>query len=64
MPPESSDLLTLPGAAKRLGIHRVTALRMAESGRFPGDAAVKVGRKWLVSVPKLDRYLHGERVAS
>lgn len=53
------DLLTIPQAAERLGMSRSTALRLAGAGTFPGDAAVKVGRKWLVSVPKLARYLHG-----
>jgi hypothetical protein len=33
---------------------------MASEHRFPGDAARKVGRRWLVSRPRLERYLHGD----
>ncbi|HVX20938.1 MAG TPA: helix-turn-helix domain-containing protein [Acidimicrobiales bacterium] len=53
------DLLTIPQAAQRLGITRVTAYRLAERGEFPGDAAFHVGRVWRVSVPKLERFMHG-----
>lgn len=54
------DLLSLPAAAARLGIGRTTAFELARAGKFPGDAAIKVGAKWRVSVPKLERYLHGQ----
>lgn len=56
------DLLTIPQAAKRLGIATVTAYRMAEKGEFPG--AFKVGRHWRVSVIRLERHMHGESEAS
>jgi excisionase family DNA binding protein len=54
------DLLTIPQAAERLGITRVTAYRLAEHGEFPGSAAFKVGRHWRVSVIRLERFMHGE----
>lgn len=54
------DLETLPEAAVRLGISAKTAQRLAAAGKFPGGAAIKVGKNWRVSVPKLERHLHGE----
>jgi excisionase family DNA binding protein len=55
------DLITVPAAARRLGLHQDTAYRMARNGSFPGDAAIRLGtRRWRVSVPKLERYIHGE----
>lgn len=56
------DLITIPEAARRLGTHKDTAYRLAREGRFPGDAAVLLGtRRWRVSLPKLNRFLHGEQ---
>jgi excisionase family DNA binding protein len=45
-------------AAKRIGIHRDTLYKLSRTGRFP--PAVRLGAKWLVSVPRLERFLHGE----
>lgn len=60
VPDYASDLITLPQAANRLGISARTAQRLAAAGEFPGGAAIRVGRKWVISVPKLERALHGE----
>jgi hypothetical protein len=56
----SADLLTIPGAARLLGLHPDTAYRLARTGQFPGGAALQIGHKWVVSVPRLRRYLHGD----
>jgi excisionase family DNA binding protein len=62
--PEESDpdLITVPEAAARLGMHPDTLYRLCRSGQFP--PAVQIGSRWKVSVPRLERYLHGEPVAS
>jgi excisionase family DNA binding protein len=52
------DLISIPQAADRLGLHPDTLYRLARTGQFP--PAVQIGAKWLVSVPRLDRFLHGE----
>jgi predicted site-specific integrase-resolvase len=46
--------ITLPAAAKRLGIHRRTILRWYHAGRLPADALMltPTGR-WLVDVDKV-----------
>lgn len=58
------DLLTIPAAARRLGISPNHALNLARAGNFPGDAAVRIGSRWRVSVPKLEHYLHGDLTSS
>lgn len=58
MPP---DLVSIPVACRDyLPISDETGYQLAKAGRFPGDAAFRVGRKWVVSVPKLLRYMHGD----
>jgi len=52
------DLISIPQAAERLGLHHDTLYRLARTGQFP--PAVQIGAKWLVSVPRLERFLHGE----
>lgn len=52
------DLMTVPEAARRLGIHPDTAYRLARTGQLPG--ALQVGTRWRVSVPRLERALHGD----
>jgi len=52
------DLISIPQAAERLGLHADTLYRLARTGQFP--PAVHVGAKWLVSVPRLERFLHGK----
>ena len=51
------DLISIPQAAQRLGLHPDTLYRLARTGQFP--PAVHVGAKWLVSVRRLERFLHG-----
>jgi hypothetical protein len=59
------DLVTIPKACREvLGITPRTGYELARAGTFPGNAAVKVGGSWRVSLPRLRRYLHGEVVAS
>jgi excisionase family DNA binding protein len=57
---DNPDLATLAEAAVELGISYQTAKQLAAAGRFPGDAAVRVGGQWRVSRIRLNRYLHGE----
>jgi predicted site-specific integrase-resolvase len=59
-----ADLVSLPEAARRLGVDPETARLWAVKGTFPGGAAQKQGRKWVVSVRRLDRYFHGEKGAA
>lgn len=64
--PESSepqpDLIGIPEAARRVGLHADTLYRLSREGRFP--PAIQIGSKWRVSVPRLEKFLHGEPVAS
>jgi excisionase family DNA binding protein len=55
--PEGRDLLTVPEAARRVGRHPETLYRLCRAGQFP--PAVRIGSGWLVSVPRLDAWLHG-----
>ncbi len=52
------DLISIPAAAHRLGIHADTLYKLARSGQF--EPAIQIGARWRVSVPRLDRYLHGD----
>ena len=52
------DLLSIPQAAERLGVSANTVRRLIQDGEFP--EAIRVGRQWRVSKPRLDRRLHGE----
>ncbi len=52
------DLLTVPEAAHRLRREPDSLYRLIRAGKF--GPAVKVGGRWLVSVPKLEKLLHGE----
>lgn len=52
------DLLSMTEAARRLGVHVDSLYRWARAGHFP--PAVRLGSRWVVSVPRLERYLHGE----
>lgn len=56
--PSDPDLLTVPQAAAKLGLHPDSAYRLARAGKLPG--AIQVGSRWYVSVPRLERHLHGE----
>lgn len=58
------DLITIPELAELYpelgGVDRL--YRLCRNGQLP--AAIHLGQKWLVSVPKLERWLHGDAVAS
>ena len=52
------DLASVPATARRLGVHPETLYKLIRAGEF--EPAVHLGRKVLVSLPRLERYLHGE----
>jgi len=52
------DLISIPEAALRIGLHADTLYRLCRRGQFP--PAIQIGRRWRVSVPRLERYLHAE----
>jgi len=52
------DLITVPEAARRVGMHADTLYRLARNGEF--EPAIQIGSRWKVSVPRLERYPHGE----
>jgi len=52
------DLISIPETARRIGLHADTLYRLCRTGRFP--PAIQIGARWMVSVPRLQRYLHGE----
>jgi excisionase family DNA binding protein len=56
------DLLSIPETARRIGVHADTLYRLCRTGQFP--PAIQIGRGWRVSVPRLDRYLHGNDTGS
>jgi excisionase family DNA binding protein len=56
------DIISIPKAAKRIGLSAETIYRLARSGRF--EPAVRVGARWLVSVPRLEKFLHGDGTAA
>lgn len=58
--PLPPDLLSIEGACIRIGVSKQHGYQLAKEGNFPGDAAIRIGKTWRVSVPKLERYLHGE----
>jgi predicted DNA-binding transcriptional regulator AlpA len=52
------DLISMQEAAERIGFSAATAYRLARAGEF--EPALKIGARWFVSVPRLERYLHGD----
>ncbi len=54
----AADLISIPDAAGRIGLHPDTLYRLCRTGQFP--PAIKIGSRWRVSVPRLERYLHGD----
>jgi excisionase family DNA binding protein len=52
------DLLSVPETAPIVGVHEDTLYRLIRTGQFP--PAIKIGSRWRVSRPRLNRYLHGE----
>jgi excisionase family DNA binding protein len=57
-----ADLITIPEAARCLGIHAETLYRHCRNGQF--SPAIQIGNRWRVSVPRLERYLHGDASSS
>ena len=51
-------LISVPEAARRIGLHADTLYRLCRTDCFP--PALQIGSRWRVSVPRLERYLHGE----
>jgi excisionase family DNA binding protein len=58
----ATDLISIPDAAVRIGLHADTLYRLCRTGQFP--PAIQIGSRWRVSVPRLERYLHGDVVDS
>ena len=58
----AADLISIPDAAIRIGLHADTLYRLCRTGQFP--PAIQIGSRWRVSVPRLERYLHGDVVDS
>ena len=54
----AADLISIPDAAGRIGLHADTLYRLCRTGKFP--PAIQIGSRWRVSVPRLERYLHGD----
>jgi excisionase family DNA binding protein len=54
----ADDLISIPEAARRVGVHADTLYRLCRTGQFP--PALQIGARWRVSVPRLDRYLHAD----
>ena len=55
-PPADPDLISVPEAARQLGLHPDTLYRLCRTGQFP--PAVQIGARWRVSWPRLQRFLH------
>jgi excisionase family DNA binding protein len=53
----SGDLISIPETARLLGLHSETLYRLCRKGQF--SPAIQIGTRWRVSVPRLERYLHG-----
>ncbi len=56
------DLISIPEAARRIGVHSDTLYRLCRTGQF--SPAIHIGGRWKVSVPRLERYLHGEATSA
>ncbi len=56
------DLISVPDASRRIGVHPDTLYRLCRTGQFP--PAIQIGSRWRVSVPKLERFLHGDQLGS
>jgi len=53
------DLITVPAAARRLGVSPNTIYRLAASDAAP-TWVLRIGKSIRVSVPRLERFLHGD----
>jgi excisionase family DNA binding protein len=55
-----ADLISVPEAARLIGLHVDTLYRLCRTGQFP--PAIQIGSRWRVSVPRLEQYLHGDAI--
>ena len=53
----AADLISIPETARRIGLPAATLYRLCRTGQF--SPAIQIGGRWRVSVPRLERYLHG-----
>ena len=62
---KATDVITIPQAARRLGVSEETLRRLAreEGGRTKPAYVLQIGSSYRVSVPLLERYLLGELAA-
>ena len=51
------ETMTIPAAAKRLGVGRNQAYQAAARGEIP---VIRIGKRWLVPTGALDRMLSGK----
>jgi hypothetical protein len=58
LPVSAPDLISVPDAARRIGVHADTLYRLCRTSQFP--PAIQIGARWRISVPRLERYLHGQ----
>ncbi len=54
---DTPDLVGVPEAAAEIHVHPDTLYGLCRAGQFP--PAIRVGGRWRVSRPRLQRYLHG-----
>jgi predicted DNA-binding transcriptional regulator AlpA len=52
------DLVTVPEAAKRVGVCTESLYRLIRADSFP--PAIHIGKSVRVSVPRLEHFLHGD----
>lgn len=57
---ESVQLLSIPAAAKRLDISKTKLHSMIASGEFPAKLIRRIGRRTLVIVGELDRWISAQ----
>lgn len=56
--PTLDGLVSLPDAAKLVGVSKEYAYDLAKRGEFPG--AIKIGSRWRVSLRRLEHEIHGD----
>lgn len=58
-PADDGELMSVPEAARRIGISARKAYEMVSAGDIP---AIRIGRHWRISPVRLDYWMHGERI--
>ena len=53
---ERAELLSVPAAARRLGVSRGTAHNLINSGQIPARVTRRIGRRVLVVAAELERW--------